>query len=281
MLASKTCDKCGTEKPLEDFPFFRKKSEGTQPTCRACDRKKKQAAYYERNKEAATARSLAWRRNNPEKVSAARRAWKKANPEKMQKEGVVRRSRMPSEERERRRLASAAYYEDNKGRLLAQQRDYAKKNAERNRERARAWAEANPARAAARTRAWRQENPDLLRTMRRIYRQTRRSRNKAAGALDAGHVALLLRQTACIYCGEAFDPAVREKWLTIDHVVPLVLGGTNASENLFSACYACNRSKGGRLLKDWKKNPRPGWTPVMCVDKGSSSAGVLLADLGT
>jgi 5-methylcytosine-specific restriction endonuclease McrA len=273
MLANKTCDKCGTEKPLEDFPFFRKKSEGTQPTCRACDRKKKQAAYYERNKEASTARSLAWRRNNPEKASAARKAWRKANPEKMRKEDIRRRARMSLEERERRRTYDARYYAENRVRVLAQQREYLKKNAVRNRERALAWAEANPERAAARVRAWRKENPDLLRTMRRIYRQTRHARNKAAGVPEASHVASLLKETACIYCGEAFDPAVREKWLTIEHVVPLVLGGTNASENLFSACYACNRSKGGRLLKDWKKNPRPGWTPVRPVDKVFSLAG--------
>lgn len=36
--------------------------------------------------------------------------------------------------------------------------------------------------------------------------------------------------------------------LTIDHVVPLALGGKHVSENLAVACLSCNCSKGARLL---------------------------------
>lgn len=44
---------------------------------------------------------------------------------------------------------------------------------------------------------------------------------------------------ACTYCGAA-APDVK---LTIDHVVPEALGGTDAPENLVAACTDCNSGK--------------------------------------
>jgi 5-methylcytosine-specific restriction endonuclease McrA len=273
MENTKVCDTCAETKPLSAFPLFKNRSAGVRPTCRVCTRKASTQRYYERNKEACMTRTNAWRAVNREQVLAARRVWRKANPEKGREESRKRFATMSAEERERRRLASARYYAENREAELEKQRTKRAQNPEKNRALARAWSEAHPERAAERTRKWRKENPDTLRLMRRIYRQTRRARNVAAGAPDPEHIERLLRETHCIYCQKAFDPTVRSLWLTIDHVVPLVLGGTNASENLFAACNGCNRSKGGRLLSDWKKNPRPGWTPVRGVDRVLSSEG--------
>lgn len=40
------------------------------------------------------------------------------------------------------------------------------------------------------------------------------------------------------------------KWdLTIDHIVPLSLGGTNNLENLQTLCQSCNQGKGQRIIK--------------------------------
>lgn len=46
----------------------------------------------------------------------------------------------------------------------------------------------------------------------------------------------------CQYCGK--NGGV----LTIDHIVPLRLGGKSTWENLITACAACNHKKGGRTL---------------------------------
>ena len=45
----------------------------------------------------------------------------------------------------------------------------------------------------------------------------------------------------CAYCGTTEN-------LTMDHRIPLVLGGPDHKENLIRACKSCNKSKGGRLL---------------------------------
>lgn len=48
----------------------------------------------------------------------------------------------------------------------------------------------------------------------------------------------------CHYCGGAAE--------TVDHVVPLVRGGTNYEGNLVPACRKCNASKRDLLLVEWR-----------------------------
>jgi HNH endonuclease len=49
----------------------------------------------------------------------------------------------------------------------------------------------------------------------------------------------------CQYCGR-HPPDVL---LEVDHVIPRANGGTNALENLITACFDCNRGKGTRPLQ--------------------------------
>jgi len=53
---------------------------------------------------------------------------------------------------------------------------------------------------------------------------------------------------ACAYC-----PA---RATTIDHVLPLVRGGTNYEGNLTPCCKSCNSSKGGLTLVEWRTGLR-------------------------
>lgn len=48
----------------------------------------------------------------------------------------------------------------------------------------------------------------------------------------------------CQYCG-AHPPSVI---LEPDHITPVAEGGTNAMDNLVTACFSCNRGKGARSL---------------------------------
>jgi 5-methylcytosine-specific restriction endonuclease McrA len=47
-------------------------------------------------------------------------------------------------------------------------------------------------------------------------------------------------QPCCTSCG---SPGTAANPLTIDHIVPLSKGGSNARENLMVLCYRCNRTK--------------------------------------
>lgn len=50
----------------------------------------------------------------------------------------------------------------------------------------------------------------------------------------------------CRYCGQKGGS------LECDHVVPVSRGGDSTLDNLVTACRACNRSKGSKLLKEWR-----------------------------
>jgi len=45
----------------------------------------------------------------------------------------------------------------------------------------------------------------------------------------------------CLCCGEV-------KKLTVDHVIPLILGGANSIENIQPLCKSCNSKKGGKEI---------------------------------
>ncbi|WP_227751056.1 HNH endonuclease signature motif containing protein [Microbacterium sp. R1] len=50
----------------------------------------------------------------------------------------------------------------------------------------------------------------------------------------------------CAYCG------VVAVALTMDHVVPIVRGGTHSAGNIVPACMSCNVHKQGRFITEWK-----------------------------
>lgn len=50
-----------------------------------------------------------------------------------------------------------------------------------------------------------------------------------------------LRGAPCIYCGAPSD--------TVEHLVPIVAGGTDVTNNLAPACGPCNYRRGGALSR--------------------------------
>jgi len=84
-------------------------------------------------------------------------------------------------------------------------------------------------------------------------RVVRRLREQAAPGLSAHARSALLAQwkrqgRECAYCPDLAT--------TVDHVVPLVRGGTNHEGNLAPACRSCNGSKGGLTLIEWRTGKR-------------------------
>lgn len=84
-------------------------------------------------------------------------------------------------------------------------------------------------------------------------RDARNLRERTAPGLSRrARTALLRRMQArghiCLYCGGPPE--------TLDHVVPLVRGGTNHEGNLAPACRRCNGGKGGLLVVEWRTGRR-------------------------
>lgn len=57
----------------------------------------------------------------------------------------------------------------------------------------------------------------------------------------------VLSAGVCAACGSAED-------LVVDHIVPIVRGGSSDISNLQALCAPCNRSKGRKLPTEWRKH---------------------------
>ncbi len=77
----------------------------------------------------------------------------------------------------------------------------------------------------------------------------------------------------CQYCGRK-----RQKHeLTLDHVLPVVQGGTKSWENIVTACMQCNQKKGGRTphearMKLISRPKAPEWLPSTSIRYDLNSA---------
>jgi 5-methylcytosine-specific restriction endonuclease McrA len=97
--------------------------------------------------------------------------------------------------------------------------------------------------------------------------RVRRSQREAAAPglsraqRDSLRKMWIRQQRTCTYCNA---PAT-----TVDHVVPLVRGGTNHEGNLTPACKRCNSAKQALLIIEWRTSKRlgPNSRPVAWTHK--------------
>jgi len=72
--------------------------------------------------------------------------------------------------------------------------------------------------------------------------------NAAQGDFSKEELSMLLAKfdRSCAYCGDKLEGR-----LTLDHVVPVLKGGTNFISNLVPCCQTCNSSKNARTMAEW------------------------------
>ena len=72
---------------------------------------------------------------------------------------------------------------------------------------------------------------------------------KSSNFSTKAKIRLLLRDGSnCVYCVKKIT---RNDDLTVDHIVPLVKGGSNEMDNLALSCKHCNEEKGRLLLTEF------------------------------
>lgn len=72
----------------------------------------------------------------------------------------------------------------------------------------------------------------------------------------------------CVYCMEL---GVEVPATSIDHVVPVARGGTDALNNLRPVCGTCNSSKGAKLLEEWPKHLRPAYRSLTSASSSATT----------
>jgi 5-methylcytosine-specific restriction endonuclease McrA len=132
------------------------------------------------------------------------------------------------------RIAARAWRDRNADRARENARLYGAAHPEARARRAKRWREENPDRFKERRDAWRQENPDQARVLRTLDNHRRRGARAERDAVE------ILRADPCVYCGNAGG--------TIEHIIPVIAGGSGEWENLAGACRSCNSGKGDTPL---------------------------------
>ncbi len=150
-------------------------------------------------------------------------------------------------------------------RYKAQRKAYAAKNSANIVAKMTAWKATNPERLKIITATFKARHREAIREKSAIYRQThpvppidRRVREARRRARKAGaggsytkadvHALMSLQGGKCAYCRKT----IRQEY-TVDHIVPLRLGGSSDPNNLQLVCRLCNSSKGGKHPIDFAK----------------------------
>lgn len=150
--------------------------------------------------------------------------------------GAVARAKKKYRDKNREKLAVAyaEYVARDPEKVRKQKRDYAARNQERERVRAREKYYANRDAYIARSKA------------------RNAQRRGAGGTFNADDIAAIMKRqrSRCAYC----QVKLTSKTKTIDHIVPVARGGTNAPSNLQITCMPCNRRKSARCPTEFARS---------------------------
>lgn len=89
----------------------------------------------------------------------------------------------------------------------------------------------------------RSDNPEILVGPAKIFQ--RKARYEISGTVQQKVWAE--DGFKCLYCGAKMG----ERQMTIDHFIPLEMGGPNDTGNYVTACRRCNKDKGSQDPKEW------------------------------
>lgn len=100
------------------------------------------------------------------------------------------------------------------------------------------------------TRKYRNDNREWWRTLHRINQFNRRSKIKAQSdnTVTPDFVKLIYNKKKCYYCNEHTP----KKYRTLDHKIPLNLGGLHSIHNIVMACLSCNSTKRDMTENEFK-----------------------------
>lgn len=209
----KTCTACGLEKPLDEFHKDKRKQGAYRARCKACH----------------SSRMKVYRDENSEAESEKKRAYYK-----VRRHHILERSK--------------DYYEQNRDKKLAKQRETKRENGYNA-----AYYQANRDRLLEKNRAWRENNMPALRAGWRSYRMRNSAKiNEKVAARKAAKIkatpAWADRQIMADMYAEA-----KYFGLTVDHIVPLIselVCGLHVEHNLQLLPLSENVSKNNRHWPD-------------------------------
>lgn len=188
--------------------------------------------YYQANKEEICAEKRAKRQADPDAARAYEREYYARNPEKSRDR--AKRSYWRHQEEILANLRA------NKKPPTERQRAYGRKHSTLQRQR-------HPERVKARIAAWGKAHPEHLLRKNQRRRAKKNSAPRNDVTVDQQQAVLTAARGVCAYCPyykpdcQACKKGTHK--LTIDHIAPLVHGGSHTLHNLVACCRSCNSKK--------------------------------------
>lgn len=243
---TKVCTKCGVEKPLSEFHKSKRLAYSVHSRCKRCANAYKRQRMTDPRCKAVQAKGVArwkeanadhWRALKKEQCRRARareagfdsyEAYRASKPAKREGQGRIRIDGIRVRKNLKRRcpLLSAypkIHYQINKEQILERVRAYYRNHTKTARAKVKRWKEANPGRVS----------------QTRYKRRAALAEAENSLTTEQWRSILAAYRYRCAYCG-------RKGKLTMDHVVPVILGGPHTATNIVPACQRCNSSKGAR-----------------------------------
>lgn len=211
--AAKVCSACQVIKPLNDYYAHADAPDGRQSWCKECAR----AVDGQRNKQ---------------KVATKNHNYHAAN-----KDAILRRHR--------------EWLANNVDKVADRKKKYRAENKEKVQKYERERLQANKEKMRAKNQRWRNSNPDKV----RATKARREAIKKAApGRFTADDIAVLFTEQGGMCAYHLVNPRchkeLRDKY-EVDHITPLIRGGTNWPDNIQLLCPHCNSSKGAKLHEEF------------------------------
>ena len=204
----KWCSGCDNYKNLDEFYSDKSKKFGKSSFCKKCCKEK----------------SSVWEKANPDKKRVYEKRWRDANKEKERRRCAEKYSKT----KEKRTLKIKEWKLLNLEKVRAYTRKSNNKHKERRRETTKLWLAKNP-----------EKN--------KIYLENRRAaKMKNGGQIYHDEWVDLCEK----YGNRCINPNCPDpsKPLTIDHVVPIKMGGSNTINNVQPLCQRCNSSKNVKII---------------------------------
>lgn len=205
----KACSVCGVVKPYSDYSYDKRRATGRQARCLACQREWQHRYRVEHPEAVKVAKRTDYERHKGRVTEGAKR-WAAEHPE----------------------------------RVKAARLDNYRRNVERFREKQRRYSEANRQVCNARIKSWGLRNKDKLRD----YAQRRRAVVRGADVERIATTAVGNRDGwicgICHYPVGRTVPFRHPSYPSVDHILPLSMGGPHTLDNVRIAHMACNVRRG-------------------------------------